>query len=122
MPTNNQVILTGNIDKEPRIYDKDGKLFAAFSIATKDTYKDKNDEWRDKGTVWHNVLVFKPDVVEMAKEFKKGARLEVTGSISYREFSQKVKGGKAVKKREASIIAYKIEPKPLAKKGEPAEP
>lgn len=119
MALNNVVILTGNLGGEARILDNNGKLFAAFSIATQDSYKDENEEYQQKESVWHNVLVFSPKLVELSKAFKKGSRLEVTGSLSYREFAHKPKGGKTIKKREASIIARKIEPKPLVKASEP---
>lgn len=119
MALNNVVILTGNIGGEARILEQKGKAFAAFSIATQDSYKDENEEYQTKAAIWHNVLVFSPKLVELTKAFKKGTRLEVTGSLSYREFSHKPKGGKTIKKREASIIARKIEPKPLVKTSEP---
>ncbi len=124
MALNNTVTLVGNITGEARIHDKNNKLFAAFSIATKDSYKDKdNDEWKDKKTEFHSCLVFKPETVQLMKSFKKGARLEVQGTLSYREFEIKVKGQvKPIKKKEATIIAHKIEPKPIAKKAEPASP
>lgn len=122
MALNNSVTLVGNITSEARIHEKNDKLFAAFSIATKDSYKDKaSDEWKDKATEFHSVLVFKPETVQLMKSFKKGARLQVEGSISYRDFEIKVKGqAKPIKKKEATIIAHKVEPKPLARKAEPA--
>ena len=122
MTTNNQVILTGNLGSEARILGEGDKLFAAFSIATQDSYKDKQDEWKQKETIWHNVLTFNPELVELVKAFKKGTRLQVTGSLSYREFTYKPPKGKTIKKREASVIAHAIEAKPLVKKSAPAEP
>lgn len=122
MTTNNQVILTGNLGNEAKVHEKNDKLFASFSLATHESYKNDQGEYVNKAPIWHNLLVFKPDTVQLAKAFKKGTRLQVTGSLSYREFTHKPSKGKAVKKREASIIAYSIEPKPLAQKQEPKEP
>lgn len=119
MAQNNVVILTGNTGGEARQLEHKGKAFAAFSLATQDSYKDKDEEYQKKATIWHSVLVFSPKLVELTKAFKKGTRLEVTGSLSYREFPYKPKRGKTIMKREASIIASKIEAKPLVKASEP---
>jgi len=122
MTLNNNVILIGNLGDVAKIHKMEDRLFATFSIATHESYKNDDDEYVQKAPIWHNVLVFKPDVVELCKTFEKGARVEVSGSLSYRPFSHKIKRGKTVNKQEASIIAYKIEPKPLAKKPEPSNP
>ena len=122
MALNNRVTLTGNLGGEARIHDKEGKLFAAFSLATRDSYKNGDEEWQEKKVVWHNVLTFNPNLVQLLKTFKKGARIEVTGALSYKQFPHKLKGGKTVNKREASVIAHKIDPKPIAKKQKASAP
>ena len=113
MAYNNVVILTGNLGDNARIVEKDDKLFAAFSMATQESYKDENDQWQKTDAVWHKVLAFDNELIQLAKTLDKGTRITITGSLSYREFSHKPRGKKAVKKREASIIAHNIEPKPL---------
>ena len=57
MAINNEVTLTGNLGSEAKIIQKDdGSTFASLSIATQDSYKDKqSDEWVKKDSVWHDV-------------------------------------------------------------------
>lgn len=118
MAINNTVKLIGNTGSEVKILEKDGKFFAAFSLATTDSYKEREtEEWKDKETVWHDIVVFSPTVIEQLKSFKKGARLEVIGSLSYREFETIIEK-KPIKKKEASIIANKVEQAPLVKKNQ----
>lgn len=119
MAFNNTVKLTGNIGNEPRIIETETNTFASFSIATTDSYKDEDDNWQNKETIWHDVIVFNPKVIEMLKSLKKGTRLELIGSLSYRPFEIEV-GGKTINKKEVSVIANKIEQVPLVKKTEAA--
>ena len=116
MAYNNTVTLTGNMGSEARLIDKEGKLFAAFSLATTDSYKDEHDKWHDQETIWHDILAFNPRVVEQVKALKKGTRLQITGSLSYRPFETLTEQGKTVKKNEATVIAHRTELKPLVKK------
>lgn len=116
MAINNTVTLTGNLGAEARIYETEERRFAAFSMATTDTYQDKDGEWQEKETVWHNVLVFSPAVIEVAKSVKKGTRVKVTGSLSYRPFEVVNGDGEAITKKEATVIAGKVELAPLTKK------
>lgn len=121
MAINNTVKLIGNTGSEVKIIETEGKNFAAFSLATTDSYKDKEtDEWKDKETIWHDVIVFNPKLIEALKVFKKGTRLEVIGSLSYRAFQIKDED-KVITKREASVIANKVEEAPLVKKNQEAD-
>ena len=101
---------------EARIIETEENRFAAFSLATTDSYKDENDQWHEKETIWHNILVFHPKVIEMVKSLKKGTRLKVTGSLAYRPFEVVNGDGELFTKKEASIIAGKVELTPLVKK------
>ena len=116
MAYNNTVKLTGNLGAEAKIIEGENKTFAALRLATTDSYKDKETEqWKDKATIWHDVIVFSPTLIQEVKAYKAGVRLEVDGSLSYREFLVSI-DGKEVTKREASILAYKIQQAPLVKK------
>jgi single-strand DNA-binding protein len=121
MAINNSVKLIGNIGSEVKVIEGGSKTFAALSLATTDSYKDKEtEEWKEKETVWHNVVAFSPSIIEQLKSFKKGARLEILGSLSYREFELTI-DDKSIKKKEASIIANKVTEAPLLKKDQEAE-
>ena len=117
MAKNNTAILTGNMGSEAKIIEKEGKPFATFSLATTDSYKNENEEWVQKDSIWHDILVFNPKVIEQVKALKKGSRIEVTGSISYRPFKTTLEDGRTINKNEASIVAGKIELAPLVRKG-----
>lgn len=103
---------------EASIHEKEGKLMATFSLATKDSYQDEQKNWKEKATIWHRVAVYNNNLVELVKSFKKGTRIEVNGSLAYKPFKHILDDGREVQKQEASIIAYLIQPKPLAKKTE----
>lgn len=120
MAINNTVTLIGNIGREADIIKTENTTFAAVSIATTDSYKDENDQWQELETVWHNVIAFSPVLVEVLKNLKKGTRIEVTGSLSYRPY-QVMLDGKEITKKEASVIARKIEQAPLVKKKDTSE-
>lgn len=92
------------------------KEFAVFSMATADSYQDENEQWVQKETIWHKVLVFSPKLQEQIKSLKKGTRVQITGAIAYQPFTTILEDGRTVTKQEASIIAHKLEPKPLVKK------
>ncbi len=112
MANNNRIELEGNLGKDPRIIEKEGKQFAALSIATTDSYKDDKGQWQNRETIWHNVLIFRPTTITFAKDFKKGDRVRVVGSISYRPY-EKADGYKLM---EAVIIASYIEKAELTTK------
>lgn len=116
MAYNNTILLTGNTGSEVRMVETGGKPFASFSLATKDSYQDREGEWQDKETVWHNVIAFNPALIETLKSFKKGVRLKITGELLYRPFEVQLLDGKTVTKNEASILARKVEQAPLVKK------
>ena len=120
MAINNTIKLIGTTGSEVKVIENEGKTFAAFSLATTDSYKDKaTEEWKDKETIWHDVIVFNPKVIEQLKAFKKGTRLEIVGSLSYRDFKVQDEG-KVITKKEAKIIANKVEQAPLVKKTQDA--
>lgn len=119
MAINNTVTLIGNMGSEARfIEQEEGKSFAAFSMATTDSYRDENEQWMQKEAVWHNILVFSPAVLGHVKGLKSGTRIKLTGSISYRPFEVQDDEGNTFTRREASIIAVKVEQAPLVKKAQ----
>ena len=116
MAINNIVTLIGNMGSEARIIETEESRFAAFSLATTDSYKDEAGEWHDKDTVWHNILAFNPRVIEGLKAIKKGSRIKVSGSLYYRPFEVMDGAGEVITKKEASILAVEFELAPLIKK------
>ena len=117
MAINNEALLTGNLGNEATFHeDKKGNLFTAFSLATTDSYKDDKNEWKNREVVWHSILTYNSKLIQLMKSLKKGVRLEVKGGLIYKDTPHKIKGGKEIKLRQASILAWAITPKPLAVK------
>lgn len=105
MAYNCKVELNGNLGADAKIIEKNDKTFVSLRVATRDSYPKKEGEtvvWTDhKETLWHDVLVFRPYAVEVAKTLEKGNRVQVIGSISYRDFQDE----NGYKKQQATIMA-----------------
>lgn len=116
MARNNKIELHGFLGQDAKVIESDGKSFVSLRVATTDSYKDENDKWQDKESIWHEVLVFRPLAVQFAKELKKGNLVDITGSISYRPF----KDEQRYTRYQATIVAGYIEKANLDKKDEPS--
>ena len=87
----NKVILVGNLGKDPEIRSiESGRKVASFTLATTESYKDKNGE-RVDSTEWHNISFWGPiaDVIE--KYLKKGSQIYVEGKLKTRSYEDKDK-------------------------------
>jgi len=82
----NKVYLVGNVGKDPEVrYIESGVAVANFSLATNETYKNKNGE-RITNTEWHNIVVWR-GLAEVAEKYvKKGSLLFIEGKIRTRSY------------------------------------
>ena len=89
MASVNKVILIGNLGRDPETrYMPDGGAITNISIATTDTWKDKNGEKQEK-TEWHRVAFF-GKLAEIAGEYlKKGSQVYVEGRLQTRKWQDK---------------------------------
>ncbi len=87
----NKVILVGNLGKDPEIRStQDGREIASFSIATSETWKDKNSGERKEKTEWHRVVIFSEGLVGVVKNYvKKGSKLYIEGALQTRKWTDK---------------------------------
>jgi single-strand DNA-binding protein len=87
----NKVILIGNLGKDPEIRStQDGREIASFSIATSETWKDKNSGERKEKTEWHNIVVFNERLITVIKNYvKKGSKLYIEGALQTRKWTDK---------------------------------
>lgn len=87
----NRVLLIGHVGKDPEIRTmQDGREVATFSLATSESWKDKNSGERKSKTEWHNVVVFNPSVVGVIKSYvKKGSKIYLEGSLQTRKWQAK---------------------------------
>jgi single-strand DNA-binding protein len=85
----NKVILIGRVGKDPEVRHLDNNATVArFSLATNETYKNKNGE-KVTNTEWHNIVVWR-GLAEIAGKFvKKGTMLYVEGKIRTRSWDDK---------------------------------
>jgi single-strand DNA-binding protein len=85
----NKVILVGRLGRDPETrYTGGGQAVANFSVATDETYKDKNGE-RQKRTEWHKIVVWGKQA-EIAQQYlKKGSLIFIEGRIQSREWQDK---------------------------------
>ena len=83
MSTINKVILVGNLGQDPEIRTtQDGTKIASFSLATTESWKDKQtQEWQSK-TEWHRVVVFNENLSNVCENYlKKGNKIYCGGAI-----------------------------------------
>ena len=83
----NKVILIGRIGKDPETYSfEDGTKKISFSLATTESYKDRNTgSWVDQ-TEWHNIVGYR---FLAEKNFAKGDLVYVEGKIKTRKYNDK---------------------------------
>lgn len=85
----NKVILVGRLGKDPEVrHLENGASVANFSIATSETYKDRNTGERREQTEWHNIVLWRglADVAE--KYVKKGDMIYVEGKLRTRSWEK----------------------------------
>jgi single-strand DNA-binding protein len=89
MASLNKVTLIGNLGKDPEMrHFPNGDLVANTSLATTETWKDKNSGEKKEATEWHN-LVFHRRLAEIAAQYlKKGSQIYVEGSIKTRSWEK----------------------------------
>ena len=87
MASVNKVILVGNLGRDPEVrYMPNGDAVANFSIATTETWKDKNGMRQEK-TEWHNIAMYRR-LAEIAGEYlKKGSSVYIEGRLQTRKWS-----------------------------------
>lgn len=85
----NKVILVGNVGKDPEIRrTQDGRPIANISVATSDTWRDKQTGERKEKTEWHRVVVFNEPLCKVVEQYvKKGTKLYIEGALQTRKWT-----------------------------------
>ena len=88
--TLNKVFLVGRLGKDPEIrFSGDGNAIANFSIATNETWKNKEGNQEEK-TDWHNIVVFGASAEKYIQPYvKKGTLVSVEGKLQTRDWEDK---------------------------------
>ena len=90
----NKVLLIGRLGADPEIKEMvNGKSVARLSLATSQSWKDKNTGEKKEKTEWHRIVVFNEGLVNVIKQYlKKGAQIYVEGQISTRKWKDEKSG------------------------------
>ena len=85
----NKVTLIGRVGRDPEVrYMPNGEAVANFSLATSESWKDKNGE-RVTKTEWHNIALYRK-MAEIAGQYhKKGSQVYIEGKIQSRKYTGK---------------------------------
>lgn len=85
----NEVTLIGHLGADPEVRRlENGTAVGRFSLATNESYKDKDGNWQTT-TEWHNVVVWRDQAERAETVLEKGALCFVSGKISYRKYTDK---------------------------------
>lgn len=85
----NKVILVGHLGRDPEVrYTPDGKAICNFTMATTDSWKDKNSGEKKERTEWHRVVVF-GRLAEICGEYlSKGRQVYIEGRLQTRSWEK----------------------------------
>jgi single-strand DNA-binding protein len=83
----NKVILVGNLGKDPEVrHLENGAVVANFSLATSESYKDRNSGELITNTDWHNIVLWR-GLAEIAEKYaKKGDKIYIEGKLKSRSY------------------------------------
>ena len=89
----NKAIIVGNLGRDPEVrYTANGSAVANITVATSESWKDKQSGERQERTEWHRVVFF-GRLAEIAEEYlKKGAQVYIEGSIRTQKWQDKESG------------------------------
>ena len=90
----NKVLLIGRLGADPEIKQMvNGKSVARLSLATSQTWKDKNSGEKKEKTEWHRVVVFNEGLVNVVQQYlKKGAQVYIEGQLTTRKWKDEKSG------------------------------
>jgi single-strand DNA-binding protein len=90
----NKVLLIGRLGADPEIKQMvNGKSVARLSLATSNTWKDKNTGEKKEKTEWHRVVIFSEGLVNVVQQYvKKGAQVYIEGQLTTRKWKDEKSG------------------------------
>jgi single-strand DNA-binding protein len=84
----NKVILVGNLGADPEVrHMQDGRPVVNLSVATTDSWKDRNTGERRERTEWHRVVIFSEGLARVAEQYlRKGSKVYLEGALQTRKW------------------------------------
>jgi len=85
----NKVILVGNLGRDPDIRTmQDGNKVVNLSVATSESWRDRNSGERKERTEWHRVVIFNENLAKVAEQYlRKGSKVYVEGQLQTRKWT-----------------------------------
>jgi single-strand DNA-binding protein len=99
----NKVILIGNLGKDPEVRRlNSGEPVVSFSLATKESWRDKASGERKDRTEWHDVVIYNEALAKVAESYlRKGSKVYIEGQLQTREWDDQQSGQK---RRRTEIV------------------
>ncbi len=87
----NKVILVGNLGRDPEVRTlPSGDRVVSFSLATTESWRDRNTGERKDRTEWHNISIFNENLGKIAEQYcRKGSKVYLEGQLQTREYTDK---------------------------------
>ncbi len=84
----NKVILVGNLGRDPEVNNtKDGSKVVNLSVATSESWRDKQTGERREKTEWHRVVIWNQNLAEVAEKYlRKGSKVYLEGQLHTRKW------------------------------------
>src|SRR5277367_6510130 len=85
----NKVILIGNLGKDPEVRStQSGSKICNLSVATSESWNDRQTGERKERTEWHRVVIFNERLADVAEKYlRKGRKVYVEGALETRKYT-----------------------------------
>ena len=85
----NKVILVGNLGRDPEVRSlQNGGKVANLSLATSESWRDRQSGERRERTEWHRVVIFNENLIDVAEKFlRKGSKIYIEGALQTRKWT-----------------------------------
>lgn len=102
----NKVILVGNVGRDPEIrFTQSGGKIANLSLATSETWRDKQSGERKEKTEWHRISIFDERLADIVEKYvKKGSKLYIEGALQTRKWT----GNDGVEKYTTEVVLQRF--------------
>jgi len=102
----NKVILIGNLGKDPEVRRlNSGEPVVNLSVATSESWRDKQSGERKEKTEWHRVVIFNENIAKVAEQYlKKGSTVYIEGQLQTRKWTDQA----GVEKYSTEVVLQKF--------------
>ncbi|MBX2855684.1 MAG: single-stranded DNA-binding protein [Rhodobacteraceae bacterium] len=90
----NKVILVGNLGRDPEVRQtQSGSPIVNLSVATSESWRDRNSGERKEKTEWHRVVIFSEGLAKVAQQYlRKGSKVYLEGQLETRKWQDQASG------------------------------